>query len=246
MKINKRLEDVFAHAVALTQSGRLKSTIYCRGRVIYILNQDHTVFLKFRLRKNEAEFSEPVSFNANDYDSNEVEVKGGEICFIQEGAGFTRVKSCRTPDLTPADVHKQWRGFELAEENKVHLHKEVLSLLDPALSHVEFSSKNGKLRIVQRNIYSGSTIKISRKEAGGLGLTVYDEIDDFKAIGVRTDDLFALFSFVDALHLFFPGGGFMWADALGKTNMTAIISKCRYDELGGTSGRKVKKKRRRQ
>ena len=70
MKITDLVEQIFAHAVALDQSGGLRNTIYAIGSEIYILNYDHTVLLRFRLRRSEACFETPVSFRANDYDSN--------------------------------------------------------------------------------------------------------------------------------------------------------------------------------
>ena len=162
MKLNDRLEDIFAHAVALQQAGRLRSTVYCIGRKVYILNQDHTVIMRFRLRKVDQhkgellEFEQPVSFHANDYDSKHVEYNDGKICFIQESEGergFVRTKSCRTPDMTPEDVEELFKSYPVEITNTVQLHSKMLGLLDENLSHIEFSAQNGELKIIQRNVY---------------------------------------------------------------------------------------------
>ena len=235
MKLNNRLEDIFAHAVALQQSGRLRSTVYCLGRKVYILNQDHTVLLRFRLRKiDKMEFETPVSFNANDYDSKEVEVRDEKICFITSAAGFTRVKSCRTPSLSPDEVDLMFKSYEVEEKNTVTLHSKMLPLLDENLSHIEFSCEDGELKIVQRNIYSGSVIEIKREKTGGL-MEVTDQLEDFAPTGLRTNDLLALFSFIDVLQFHFWGNGFVVVDSKDeRMPMRALVSRCRYDELGGT------------
>lgn len=237
MKLSNRLEDIFAHAVALQQTGRLRSTVYCIGRKVFILNQDQTVLLRFMLRKTDKlEFEQPVSFAANDYDSKEVEERDGRICFIQHAAGFDRVKSCKTPSMSPEEVEVLFKGYELFQENPVVLHKEVLSLLDESLSHIEFSSKDGQLSIIQRNIYSGSVLELKREKAKGLGMNVVeDQVEDFQPVGLRTDDFMALFSFVDSFTFHFQTGGLVWAESRDeKMPMRALISKCKYDELGGT------------
>jgi hypothetical protein len=235
MKLSNRLEDIFAHAVALQQSGRLRSTVYCLGRKVYILNQDHTTLLRFRLRKTDKlEFDSPVSFHANDYDSQHVEERDGKICFIQSAAGFQRVKSCRTPKLTPEAVEEMFKEYKVEPTNSVTLSSKVLGLLDENLSHIEFSAEDGELSIVQRNIYSGSIIEIKREKTGGL-VEVKDELEDFAPIGLRTNDFMALFSFIPTLQFHFLGEGFICADSKDdKMPMRALVSKCRYDELGGT------------
>lgn len=235
MKLSDRLETIFAHAVALQQSGRLRSTIYGIGRKVFILNQDHTVLLRFRLRKTDKnEFDPPISFNANDYDSQNIEVEDGCICFVQAAAGFERTKSCRTPAMSPDEVEELFQSFEVERTNTVALHAKMLTLLDESLSHIEFSCEDGELRIVQRNIYSGTVSEIKRKQSGGL-LEQTDELEDFEPIGLRTNDFLALFTFVDSLAFHFLPDGVICVDSKDSLMpMRALVSKCRYDELGGT------------
>ena len=239
MKVNQRVENIFAHAVALQQNGRLRNTIYCKKMKIYIVNQDQTVILQFRLREGEEYFDTPVSFAANDYDSKNMEERDGKICFLQNDAGFDRVKSCKTPRMDTDDVDEMFRGFKLTPHNKVSLHKNILSLLEDNLSHIEFAAVDGKLIISQRNIYSGSVISLTREKAKGLGFQETDKLDDFAPIGLRTNDFIALFSFVDHINFYFPiDQGYAWAKSRDKKmKMKVIISKCVYDELGGTHGR---------
>lgn len=234
MKLSNRLEEIFSHAVALTQSGRLRSTVYCIGDKVFIMNQDQTVLIRFTLRKTDKiVFETPVSFYANDYDSKEVEEENGRICFIQNAAGFERIKSCKTPDTSPKDVRKIFHTHDVEPINTVLLHSDVLGLLDESLSHIEFSCEEGELNIVQRNIYSGSIVHIKRKQTGGL-MEIKDELEDFGPMGLRTNDFIALFSFVDKLAFhFLPDTGFICVDSKETTMpMRALISKCKYDEMG--------------
>lgn len=238
MKLSDRLEDIFAHAVALEQNGRLRSTVYCIGLRVFILNQDQTVFLRFRLRKvDKMEFTDPISFNANDYDSKHLEVADGKIQFIQEAGGWERTKSCKTPRMSPENVQELFSGFEVEEVNTVTLHSSVLALLEENLSHVEFTSEDGELVITQRNIYSGAVITLRRKETGGL-LEQKGDLGEFEPVGIRTPDLQALFTFVDTLDFHFLPDGFIVVDSKNpKIPMRGLISKCRYDELGTTESR---------
>jgi len=235
MKLSNRIEEIFSHAVALQQSGRLRSSVYCIGRKVYILNQDHTALLRFRLRKTDKlEFDTPVSFNANDYDSQVVEQKGDKICFVQSAAGFKRVKSCRTPSLSPEEVEEMFKEYKVKLRNTVTLHSKMLGLLNEALSHIEFSCEDGEFKIVQRDIYSGSIIELKREKSGGL-MEVKDDLEDFEPIGLRTNDFLALFTFIPTLQFSFLGDGFICVDSKDdKMPLRALISKCRYDELGGT------------
>ena len=233
MKINQRVENIFAHAVALQQSGRLRSTVYCIEDRVYVLNQDLTVLLRFGLRKGERIFTEPVSFNANDYDSKHIEEKDGRICFVQEATGFVREKTCRTPGMSPEEVEELWASYAPKKKNRVDLHEDFLGLLDDSLSHVEFSADKSGLRIVQRNIYSGSILELRREEAGGFGIGA-EKVKAFSPIGLRTPDLFALFSFVSSLTFYFGEKGAVYVvSGDKKMPMEGMVSKCVYDELGG-------------
>lgn len=245
MKLSNRLEDIFAHAVALQQSGRLRSTVYCIKNKVYILNQDQTVILRFLLRKTDKIlFDTPVSFSANDYDSREVEERDGKICFIQSAAGFERVKSCQTPKMAPEAVDKLFKSYNTELSNTVVLHEEMTGLLDESLSHIEFSSEGGEIRIVQRNIYSGSVIELKRQDTEGF-LQTKDDLEDFEPMGLRTNDFLALFSFVKSVQFHFLPEGIIVAESREeRMPMKAVISKCVYDELGGTDGRQKQKKRR--
>lgn len=233
-KITNRIEDIFAHAVALDQGGRLRNTIYAIGPNIYILNSDSTVLLHFPLRKSEVAFENPVAFHANDYDSRNFVEEDGKIIFTTESDGFTRKKSCGTPEMSPKDVRKLFKKYEPNFDNQITLPREVLSLLDESLSHVEFSGEDGKFKMVQRNIYSGAVLEITRKEGGMIKLDRV--VSDFGPIGLRTNDFVALYSFMSSLTLNFPEDGdidYAWIQGNdAKIAMSGIIACCLYDELG--------------
>ena len=234
-KVNLRIEKIFAHGAALQQNGRLRNTIYCNKSFIYILNQDHTVFLRFSLRDSETAFANPISFAANDYDSNSFFEKEGKIHFVQENEDYTRIKSCKTPQFTPKKIAKLFKtkkeGFK--KTNEVAFKENLLSLLDESLSHIEFHSEGGELIITQRNIYSGSVLTIKKSEKKkGLGFSA-GKLTDFEPIGLRTNDFLALFSFTDVVHFYFNDKNTVWFENKNKSMpFVGIISQCVYDELG--------------
>lgn len=239
-KISQRIEEIFATAVAMDQSGRLRNTIYCLEDQIFIMNSDQTVILKFQLRKSENTFQHPISFRANDYDSREFYEKDGKIIFVTENEGFKREKSCKTPGDSPEDIAKLYADYPLIRTNSVKLGRGISALLDEALSHIEISAPNKQLTIQQRNIYSGTVLTLSRTEQeGGLGLdsVVQDKIvDAFEPLGMRTNDFLALFAFIDRLAFFFPAGEADYCCVRSddpKMPMEGVIALCVYDELGG-------------
>jgi len=237
-KISDRIEGIFAHAVAMEQNGKLKSTIYCIENEIFILNSDNTVLLRFLLRRTETPFAHPVSFRANDYDSRSFYEKDGKIVFVNESEGFVRTKACSTPGDTPEDIKALFAGYEKLTINKIVLNRDILSLLDDSLSHIEISAPSKDLALIQRNIYSGSVIKVTRKKSEGLGdLVNVDSIaDEFGPIGMRTNDFGALFTFADNVSMSFPSGDcdYTYIRSVDpKIQFEGIVALCIYDELGG-------------
>ena len=239
MKLTNRIEEIFAHAVALSQNGKLRSQIHCTGSLIYVVNQDQTVIMRFRLRSvDKLKFEPPISFAANDYDSRQIEIGDGRINFVQTAGGFRREKSCRVPDTDTKEIDRIFRGLckqATIGENSVTLSKDILSLLDESLSHIEFSCKDGVLNIVQRNIYSGTVSTLTQENTEGFGgLVSSSRLKDFIPIGLRTNDFMALFAFVNAVEISFPPDvPFVVVESKTQTlPMRVILSKCSYDELG--------------
>ena len=235
MKITGQVEQIFSHAVALDQSGGLRNTIYANKREIFILNFDHTVLVRFRLKSTENPFQNPVSFRANDYDSNEFYEEDGKIIFISEKDGFQRKKSSGKAEYEPEQVKEIFYKFiDEQPRQTVVLKKEIISLLDTDLSHIEFSGKKGEpLKMIQRNIYSGAVIEVQQKGGG-----YFDEgLDgDFGPIGIKTGDFQALFMFQDVLQFEFPydeGDDYIVIRSIekDKRDMVAVVACCLYDEI---------------
>jgi hypothetical protein len=244
MKVTSLVEEIFAQAVALDQSGGLKNTIYATGTEIFILNYDHTVLLRFKLRKSEGMFDNPISFKANDYDSNHFEEKEGKIIFyssITDKSGkpvYERKKICGTTDLTPEEVKTLFSNYvaDVEDRSEVILSKEVLSLLDTDLSHIEFSGNEGEtMKMIQRNIYSGGIIEVEKSQ-NETELFKEELEQDFGPVAMKTDDFKALFTFQDALKFYFPSRGkedFILIKGMdeNKRSIVGIIACCLYDEI---------------
>lgn len=240
MKITGAIEQIFSQAVALDQSGNLKNTIYAIGNYVFILNFDHTVLLRFKLRKTEVPFTEPIAFNANDYESNEFLEEDGKIIFVTSQNGFKRRKSCKVPGMTPEQVAELFKKYKAKAEGMlpISIPKEILALLDRELSHIEFTGKKGKsIKMMQRNIYSGSVIEVQPSDSL---MDAFNHAFErtIEPMGMRTNDFASLFSFHDVLTFHFKpikteGGSFVYVENIDKNKreMQGFISGCLYDEL---------------
>lgn len=230
-KAENHLKQLFSHAVALDQAGGLKNTIFSNGRWVFILNYDHTVLLRFRIESGKP-FDYPISFRANDYDSDKFYGKDGKIIFLDDTGEYTRKKTCAVPDQTFEQVKEVFdsyieREFETAT---VSLSKNILNMLDRDLSHIEITGKKGKqIKLTQRNIYSGSVIEVEPKN-----LMVPQEMPfDLEPVGLRTNDFAALFSFRNSVNFSFPKAGESdkWVKVKADKYLLGLVACCVYDEL---------------
>jgi len=234
-KENLRIEKIFSHAVALQQSGRLRSTIYCLRKFIYILNQDHTILIRFISRDAPSLFSSPVSFNANDYDAGDFEEREGKIHFRKNVGDWIKEKSCRTPQFSPMNIHQLFKKYltKLSKTNRVVFDESFQTCLDSNLSHIEFGSKDGNIMVKQRNIYAGSVTTIQPIEKHQLMGTQAAKLKPFKPVGIRTNDFSALFQFVSAVIFYFSSKKVLWFESTDKKlPFIGLIGHCLYDEIG--------------
>jgi hypothetical protein len=164
-------------------------------------------------------------------------MEGDSITFLQNGEEFLRKKKCRIPTQTFQEVEELFYKFFDSDKMKwkIPFTKTSLNLLDTSLSHVEFVTKEGKINILQRDIYAGSLIQLERKlEPEGLGLTEPEDVlpDSIGPLGLRTGDFLALFNFNDKVDIYFPEGlQYFIVDGL-HNQMQGIIAGCLYDNVG--------------
>jgi len=256
MKNELEMERIFSYAVALEQLGRQKNSIFAWENVVYILNSDKTVSLRFESSQNV--FKNPIGFFANDYDSPNFTSEGSSIVFLQKGEEFLRKKKCRVPNQTFKDVedmfYKFHSGSEAATPWKISFHKSSLDLLSSDLSHVEFTAKNSAINIIQRDIYAGTLIVLERKLIPeGLGIVESEDNlpENIPPIAMRTSDFFSLFNFNDKIDIFFPEKQRFFLVEGAHNKMTGIVAGCLYDDIGTiedlqeeiSHGRKVEEKR---
>jgi hypothetical protein len=244
MKVLKQGVLAFAHAAALDKDGRLSNTVYCLGKEIFILNQDHSVIIRFAFPATV--FEQPLSFRAEDYDSNEMFEDGGKIVFVRSNTEFRREKSCCVPGRTPEEVKSIWGRMVPPTGPTVSLLLPLVELLDQSLSHIEFKIEDKTVKIIQRNIYSGSVIEVVKNTAKGKlfsGSMLGDKLPpgDYGPVGMRTGDLTAMFSFHDSLSLTFPADpakGYFRIQGTGAkpsglpSSLEAYVAFCVYDEMG--------------
>jgi len=247
-KVGNRIEELFSIAVGLEQTGRMKSTIYCLKDRIIIRNGDNSLMLELSLREGENPFEHPVAFKADDYDSKEFTEKDGFIHFITKNNGWVKDVSSRVPGSSPEEVAAVFdklanQAADMIDQcdNRITLDKGIISLLNHDLSHIEFmTDDSGKLVIIQRNIYSGSIIHLSRDNKSGFGLAQRSGAQDIitkpiSPVGLRTPDFLALFSFTDSIQLNFcdPEGKLVWIDCPDtRLSMVGVVGGCTYDQMG--------------
>lgn len=229
------MERIFSYAVALEQSGRQKNAIFAWENVVYILNSDKTVALRFEASQNL--FKSPIGFFANDYDSPNFTSEGNSIIFLQKGEEFLRKKKCRVPGQTFQEVEDLFYKFYNGNETpwKIAFHKSSLDLLSTDLSHVEFKAKNSAINILQRDIYAGTVILLERKLIPeGLGIVESEDNlpESIPPIGMRTNDFFSLFNFNDKIDIFFPEKQRFFLVEGAHNKMSGIIAGCLYDDVG--------------
>jgi hypothetical protein len=232
---NIRIQEIFRHALELQQSGRLRNTIYCFKNRVYILNQNDTILLCFRLRPNEFPFENPVAFHANDCDSNMFYEEDGYIHFVLSNNDYHRDKKCKAPEHLPEYVHKLFRSKLTAAKkiNEVEIYDTLLPYINKDLTHIEFRAKSGVLMIRQRDIYTGAitTIHPDKQDQPFLKQT---KLKAFGPIGIRTKDFLALFSFTDAVSFYFSSEDFAWFENHDqRTPYRGFLSLCGYNELKG-------------
>jgi hypothetical protein len=235
MKADSYLESIFSHAVALSQNGRMRNEIYCKGRTVFIANFDNTVILNFGLPSDILDEGEEISFEANDYDSNDFFEEDGKIVFRQSSGGFVRKKICGKTQRTfdeLAGLYNGYVGEQAKHKNVVNFHIDAVSLLDESLSHIEISSKDKEPVIIQRDVYSGSVIRLER-EKKGFGFTADKIQEDFGPIGIRTSDFLSLFTFNDEIKFCISSesSGFVIVEG-NRNDMVGVVAKCVYDEMG--------------
>lgn len=237
-KATAAVEDIFAHAVALTQANRLKNTVYCKDNWVFILNYDNTILLRFELPEWNSPFKNPVSFNANDYDSNTFYEEDGKIIFVSEVGGVERKKTISVPGASPDEIEQMFFSYASLETCSVNFHRKMLEALDEKLSHIELSVRDGTWKLIQRDIYSGSVIELTELKKG---LKRGKSIDhDVGPIGIRTNDFIALFSFSDRVTFYLDPEHREYATVTGnKYGMTGTIAFCVYDEVGDIKPVKV-------
>lgn len=227
MKISKDTELMFAQAVALSQSGRMKSTIHVKDNDLFIMNMDSTILIKFHSQDT---FPEPFSFYANDYESPHFYTENGKIAFKTNAGDLERVKACALPKLTFEEIQNIWTGKVINKKWNLIFNRSVLGLLEDNLSHVEFHDP-ASIKLIQKDIYSGSTIEISYRAEGAFDFGNDENFKGSLPVGLRTADFKSLFSFTDELIFYFQeyGNFIYFEDRSG--NFSGFIAACLYDEL---------------
>lgn len=230
--MDKSIEDIFQYAAKMDQAGKMKNTILCSEREVFIVNFDKTILLNFGLQATCEDFKDKIIFDANDYDSNNFEMEGNSVVFKTVDKGYIRKKKCGANKSLDFDAISTmyYRYRRKKTTSSFILNKEVMDMLQDDLSHVEIHN-DGDLKIIQRDIFSGTIIEVT-KDRSGLDILTADVLGEFEPMGLRTVDLDALFSYDRSLKFsFVPGLNYFIVDGQ-TTKMKGILSWCLFDEIG--------------
>jgi len=236
VSVNKRIEGIFAQAVAMDNRG-VKNMIHCIGDNIYVVNFDYSMILRFSLRQSEARFEVPISFNANEYDSPqftfEITPDGSKIVFRTVEKEFTRRKICYTKSVSPnaEDIDKLYQELKKKAEKSqylFYLSSDCVPLLEEDLSHVEISVENSSLILRQRNIYTGTIVEVESNEKGFF--TVNKLPKEMPPIALKTKDFTSLFNIQKSLA-FIPTEDFLAVKDPQKDDFDGVLALCKYDMI---------------
>jgi len=263
VEIPSKLQHIFSFAVALEQNGRLRNTIYCHKQTIYVINQDHTVIIRFPIKDivvkkdGDLSFENPVAFRANEFEGKWISIEKDKICFHSKDGSFTAVKKCVAPSLSFEEIDAVFIRHMKKKDKRfsIEISRGIWNHLDESLSHIEFRVKKHEWLIVQRNIFDGSVRVISKTPSTSEDVSkqLTEEITPqtssklprrMGAIAVRSGDLRAMFEGKfkgknGSLHLIFekkkPVILIDNSKSTGPNDpkFQAIIATCIYDELRG-------------
>lgn len=226
MKISGKTEFYLSVAVSLNQNGNMKNIILGKNNILYILNMDSTILLRFKILEN---FSQSFSFYANDYESDTFNVKNNQIIFLSKNENYKRTKICSSPKIKFEEINDVWNKYNPSKDIKLIFNSDIISLLDNDLSHIELSKKkNENFKLIQKDIYSGSRIELTKNDKRN---TLFVNNGDFKIdpIGIRTMDFQSLFIFNNDVTFFIQENeNWMYVES---DDFKGILSTCIYDEL---------------
>lgn len=230
---SSQLEKIFAHAAALHSEGKMKNWIYGKGNVIYILNTDCSLLMRFRVPWELGHFC----FSAHEYEGQEFHLSPTGMVFKTHDQDYERTKFAPiNPPYSSEQVEKVWNVLEQKTKGsklvgKVVLDDKILKWLEKDLPHVEFVLREGNWSLIQRNIYTGEVVQITKKPRP-LTLLGKDEVNGEMNVGLRTNDFFALFTFSPKIDFYFYHLPFAQAMNLSFFDMRVFLGRCFYDSLG--------------
>jgi hypothetical protein len=234
IKVAKRTEKIMSTAVAMHQQGRFRNIIHLHPKEMFVVNQDRTMLIRFPYPPEQTKIPRKVAFRADDYDSDHISIQGDQIVFHREEELYQKATWCSVT-RDEVDVVKLFEAYP-GQKNffKFRLQKQVMSLMEESLSHVEFLGSDGELNLLQRDLYSQTVSQIRKKKGTGFGLDSED-IPDFGGVGIRTADLVALFAFNPELTFLFPKNPAKtgYCRVRGRVlRMEGVLAFCQYDEIG--------------
>lgn len=226
MIIKEYTEKIFSQGIAIEQRGLLKSTVYGKGNIVFILNMDSTLLFRFNVTDN---FIKPFGFYLNDYSGREFDIENDNtVTFLSKCGNYKKKKKVQGVKYNFSDIEKFWGQYTFEKKDSIILNSNLISLLEEGLSHVEFIIKSGIVQIKQRDIFSGTMVDIQVNTDDLFSSPIEYE----GVFGLRTNDLRGLFLYSDSLTFYFNKGFVLCESDLFE----CLVSHCLYDDIPELKG----------
>lgn len=231
----KRIEDVLTFALQLNRNIG-DTTVHLKGRVAFVVNSDRTVLAKI---SGLVEAYDEVGFVTTDFEGDSYRALKDRVTFVQRSGRFMREKTCSTPDLKFGDVEEAFERLVGEDEGKVTVRMEsgVCKVLNQDLSHVELWAEQTGFRLLQRDMYSGSVIRITEARAEGPSVSLFDlkSVEGVPKgrsvkVALRTKDLIGLLM-ASPNSVYSLGEKFCVVRDCDSGEFVAVISSCVYDNI---------------
>ena len=209
-----KLESVIAAAVRFGRGAGGDAVVAWKGQEVYCLSYDRTVCL--HVKRITPKRNDEVVFHACDFEGPNCRFEGASVIFENNGA---RVRTPRPP-FTFEAFETLFKRLAEGTGASVLLSRDLLSLLDDDLPHVEFRWDGEKTILIQRDIYTGKTLEID---------VLPQEVATKEPLAMRTDDFWSLFALASPLLFTDCGTHFKVSDL---HSFEAVVGGCVYDALG--------------
>jgi hypothetical protein len=212
------VDDVVAAAIQFGRGASGDAVIAWKGDVAYCLSYDRTVLL--RATNVSPVRDDAVVFRACDYEGPDCRLHGKWVEFTLQDNTKVSVPRPLQSFKGLSTLFKTFENESSQADCKLILARTILADFDADLPHVEFHFKPTATHLIQRDIYTGKVLDISRESV----------CKEAEPLAMRTQDFMALFGLAASLT-FAQNKDFFLVTSM-SSELTAVVGGCIYDAVG--------------